>query len=246
MTESLSKLKLIEGNCSSTVENFFSRKSCFGDKDSSYCKDSFVNDGGPLKCLKEFGDVAFMNLETFKNLTRKFSKLKYFIFELIFYFIISTVNSTQFSPKMFSVLCPFKKSNNYFRETDTCYLSWTSKGILMTNKDKSQMRMNEIVNSLKTMDNHFGKRKFRSGNIPFTMFGPFDQKTNVLFKDSTDELKTKYELNKITNYERNLESYLSSALVSQQYCSSSKSLAKLYNHNIYLALSVALSFYIIR
>lgn len=72
VTETLNNLKLIEGNCSSTVKSFFSQKSCFGDRDSRYCKESFVGDVGPLKCLKDFGDVAFMNMETFKNLTGKF------------------------------------------------------------------------------------------------------------------------------------------------------------------------------
>lgn len=70
------------------------------------------------------------------------------------------------------------------------------------------------------MDNHFGKQKFKSGNIPFTMFGPFDQKMNVLFKDSTDSLKTKYELSKISNFERSLESFYDERLRDDRpYCS---------------------------
>lgn len=74
------------------------------------------------------------------------------------------------------------------------------------------------------MDNHFGKQKFKSGNIPFTMFGPFDQKTNVLFKDATDSLKTKYELSKISNFERNLENFYDELLKDEhQYCNSSQS-----------------------
>lgn len=74
------------------------------------------------------------------------------------------------------------------------------------------------------MDNHFGKKKFRSGNIPFTMFGEFDQKANVLFKDSTDGLKTKYELMKISNFERNLEGHFDNVLETVQYCNSSHNL----------------------
>lgn len=125
---------------------------------------------------------------------------------------------------MFKVLCPFKAKNNYIKGLDTCHLSWTSRGVLLTSKNKTQIRLNEIVNTLKTMDNHFGKRKFRSGNIPFTMFGPFDQKENVLFKDSTDGLKTKYEFTKISNFERNLESHLDSVLENIQYCNLSHNL----------------------
>lgn len=67
------------------------------------------------------------------------------------------------------------------------------------------------------MDNHFGKEKFRSGNIPFTMFGPFDQKSNVLFRDTTDGLKTSYEFMKVTKFERNLESFMD--IATNQYCS---------------------------
>lgn len=74
------------------------------------------------------------------------------------------------------------------------------------------------------MDNHFGKQKFRSGNIPFTLFGPFDQKTDVLFKDSTDSLKTKFEFTRTIKIERNLEEYFDGVLVTEKYCSSSPSL----------------------
>lgn len=74
------------------------------------------------------------------------------------------------------------------------------------------------------MDNHFGKQKYRSGNIPFTMFGPFDQKANILFKDATDSLKTKYEFTRITNFERNLENYFDSLLQSEPLCSFSYSM----------------------
>lgn len=94
----------------------------------------------------------------------------------------------------------------------------------MTSKNRTQIRINEIINTLKTMDNHFGKKKFRSGNIPFTMFGPFDQKPNILFKDNTDSLKTNYELMKVSNFPRNLESYLEN-LVNQQ-CNESSSVHK--------------------
>jgi hypothetical protein len=107
-----------------------------------------------------------------------------------------------------------------------CHLSWTSNGVLMTGKHKSQIRINEIINTLKTMDYHFGKKKFRSGNIPFTMFGEFDQKKNILFKDKTDLLKTKYELMKVTNFPRNIENYLEYLLNNFQQCTNSSSTLK--------------------
>jgi hypothetical protein len=91
---------------------------------------------------------------------------------------------------------------------------------LLTNRNKTQIRFNEIVNSLKTMDNHFGKQKFRSGNIPFTMFGPFDQKADILFKDSTDGLRTNYEFTKVVKFDRNLEDFFN-GIADTTYCSDS-------------------------
>jgi hypothetical protein len=84
-------------------------------------------------------------------------------------------------------------------------MAWTSKGILLTSKAKNQLRKNEIINTLKSMNNHFGKYKYRSGNIPFTLFGPFDEKRNVLFKDTTDDFKTNYEIRNYAKFDNNLE-----------------------------------------
>jgi Transferrin len=65
--ENLQESKLIErNNCTNSVVNFFSPRSCYG-KDN--CREKYGNDKGALECLKEFGDVAFMNLATFQNLT---------------------------------------------------------------------------------------------------------------------------------------------------------------------------------
>lgn len=93
---------------------------------------------------------------------------------------------------------------------------------MLTNRNKTRIRFNEIVNSLKTMDNHFGKQKFRSGNIPFTMFGPFDQKADILFKDTTDGLRTKFEFTQVVKFDRNLEDFFDGiADTTEQYCSDS-------------------------
>lgn len=69
VTETLYSLKLISSNCSSVAQEFFSRKSCYGTRKSKYCSINYAGDNGSFHCLKEHGDVAFMNLETFKNLT---------------------------------------------------------------------------------------------------------------------------------------------------------------------------------
>lgn len=146
------------------------------------------------------------------------------------------------------MLCPFEKSP-YVKGSDTCYLSWTSKGVLLTNQNKTQIRVNEIVNTLKTMDKHFGKQeKFRSGNIPFTMFGPFDQKSNVLFKDATDNLKTKFEFKSVSNFERNLESFYDDVFEGNQHCSATQLSHTESHHNstAILLLLAALLFVIFR
>lgn len=223
--DALLKLNLVTDNCSSAVENFFSEKTCFGNEN---CKKNFGGDNGALHCLKDFGDVAFMNLETFKNLTGECELLINFSFLNLFV----PAATAHFNRKSFRVICPFAEKNKYLKGSDICHLSWTSKGVLLTNKAKSQIRINEIVNTLKTMDNHFGKHKYRSGNIPFTLFGPFDQKQNVLFKDSTDGLKTKFEFTRITNFERNLESYFE--LSSELQCNLAISLNKSFNFVIAL------------
>ena len=106
----------------------------------------------------------------------------------------------------------------------------------MTSKKKNQMRVNEIINTFKTMDYHFGKRNFRSGNIPFTMFGQFDQKQNILFHSKTDKLKTKYELRKVENFPRSIENYLEYLLNSNQQCFNKSS--SFHNSNISVILIV--------
>lgn len=62
----LQDLKLTVGSCSNSMQNFFSGRSCFGKHN---CHKQYEGDKGAFECLKEFGDVAFMNLEIFQNLT---------------------------------------------------------------------------------------------------------------------------------------------------------------------------------
>lgn len=65
--EQLQKSKLIDDSCSKSVENFFSGRSCYG---THNCHKQYGGDEGAFECLKEFGDVAFMNMESFQNLTK--------------------------------------------------------------------------------------------------------------------------------------------------------------------------------
>lgn len=69
VVDSLQKLSLIESNCSHSLNDFFAKKSCLGQKNSKYCAEKYLGDFGAFNCLQDFGDVAFMSLETFQNLT---------------------------------------------------------------------------------------------------------------------------------------------------------------------------------
>lgn len=102
----------------------------------------------------------------------------------------------------FRLLCPFKNTAKK-SEKDSCYLNWTPRGNIMIHKNTNPLRKGEILNSLKTMDKLFGKH-YKAHTIPFTLFGPFDKKNNVIFRDSTDSLKSKNDLSKV-KLERNLE-----------------------------------------
>jgi Transferrin len=174
VAQTLTKLQLSSDNCTSSAEEFFSSNSCYGKVNN--CNEKYQQESGALRCLNEIGDVAFMDLSTFKNLTDK-------------------------SQSKYHLISPFCEVSS-----DSCYLSYTSRGVFLTDKSTSQMRIDEIVNTLKTMDEHFGKQKFRSGNIPFGLFGPFDNQKNVLFNDKTDGLKCKDEFHN-KKRERNLETY---------------------------------------
>lgn len=68
-TQTLRSFKLISDNCTSTVSNFFHEDSCFGDKSPKHCRSDFLGERGAFHCLKNGGDVAFLNMDTFKNLT---------------------------------------------------------------------------------------------------------------------------------------------------------------------------------
>ncbi|KAG5680182.1 hypothetical protein PVAND_009707 [Polypedilum vanderplanki] len=192
----LQQLKYIQDNCSKSIDNFFSPASCYGQEN---CRKEFSEDNGALKCLNEFGDIAFINLQTYKKLNDTNENLR--------------------------VICPGSfETKKYKRSSDICYLSWTSKGTLLINKSKTQLRRNEIISSLKSMDHYFGKYRFRAGDIPFTLFGPFDQKEDVLFRDSTDGFKTEYEIINYSKFDRSIESFYNKLLNDDSHqCSSANS-----------------------
>jgi hypothetical protein len=76
----------------------------------------------------------------------------------------------------------------------------------MVNRNITLLRKNEILNSLKSMDRIFGTQ-YLGHTIPFSLYGPFDNKNNVIFRDTTDSLKTNQELKRNPRFERNLQEF---------------------------------------
>lgn len=138
-----------------------------------------VSDGdvGALRCLADRrADVAFVDLAAFQNLT--FGRI--------------TDDWVQRLQQV-RLLCPFGLRSQRQQEQEPCYLHWTPRGHMMVNANIGQQRRNEIYNSLREMDKLFGKQ-YQTHTIPFTMFGPFDRRNNVMFRDDTEGLRSLGEL----------------------------------------------------
>lgn len=179
--ETLWNSSLIEKTCAhnSNLANYFSSKSCIWDPKSSHtCDRKYFGEMGALQCLLDkVGDVAFVSSETFKAFTE------------------GSVNSTlrKAEAKDLKLLCPYGRT---FEQHDKyCFLNWTPRGHLMINNQTQAVRRNEIYNSFRDMDKLFGKES-KSHTSPFTMFGPFDRKNNVMFRDNTEGLRGLAELQK--------------------------------------------------
>lgn len=175
--ETLETNRLIEDTCS--FEQFFAADSCTWNPNRKFsCPEKYRNDEGALRCLVDgHGDVAFLNLDVFKNFTEGHLNVSW----------MSDVKSTKYK-----LVCPFGRPQ---KSNELCYLHWTPRGHLMINNGTSLIRKNEIYNSLRDMDKLFGK-EYKSHTNPFTMFGPFDRKNNVMFRDGTDGLRSASELEK--------------------------------------------------
>lgn len=96
----------------------------------------------------------------------------------------------------YRVICPSTNVKH-------CYISWSSIGQLYINSNTSDVRRQELINLMKQFDQAFGK-SFKSPTTPFTMYGPFDRKHNIIFQDRTKYLKTLNELSEtrlMYNYE---------------------------------------------
>lgn len=179
--QTLQNLTLTPSNSNGlcNLRNFFSHDSCTWHTGATNCdKDKYKGEVGALRCLAEGkGDVAFVNSATFQQLTN--GQLK----DLGW---VQEVHNVR-------LLCPYGQRAKH--ENENCYLHWTAHGHLMIHNSTQLTRTNEIYNSLRDMDQLFGKQ-YKSHTIPFSMFGPFDRKQNVIFRDTTDGLRGRIELEK--------------------------------------------------
>lgn len=174
---------------SQDLTDYFARDSCTWQSGTQgKCNEIYYGDEGALRCLAEnHGHVAFVDMNVFKQFTS--------------YSLNSTSTWTQHvEPKALKLICPFGRNN---KTHEMCYVHWASRGQLMVNNETSLTRKNEIYNAFRDMDRLFGKN-YVSHIIPFSMFGQFDRKQNVLFHDQTEALRGIVELRR-DRMERSLE-----------------------------------------
>ena len=190
VAETLKNLSLVEGSCrpEKIIKDFFHSKSCYwADGSRGQCGEQYRGDEGAMRCLNEGrGEVAFFDMAVWKNLTEK---------------TLENVHLSRVDSNKFKVLCPhpLQKAN----KEGICYLHWTTRGHLMIRNGTEVMRRNEIYNSLRDMDRLFGKKpQFKTQT--FTLYGPYDKKNNILFRDQSDGLLGVVDIVK-DKLERNLE-----------------------------------------
>ncbi|GAB0096723.1 Transferrin [Sergentomyia squamirostris] len=185
--ETLLNKSLITPSChlAGDIQNYFSEKSYNTHSDHVNSHGMYQGEEGAIKCLMEdSGDVAFVDIDTWKKFQEgKFRKY-----------------SPNEKPGNYKLLCPF----GHTKKIPTCYLHWTAPGHLMIHNSSTLMRRNEIYNSLRDMDRLFGKT-FSTKTQTFTLFGPFDKKNNVLFRDATEGLRGSIDIMK-DKADRSLES----------------------------------------
>lgn len=204
------------------ITDFFTSDSCTWGPDGN-CSQQYYGDQGALRCLTENrGDVAFLDMEVFKNFSSGQLDVPW---------------AHNVRPEEFKLICPFGRQKRSSDSASLCYLNWTPRGHLMINNQTTLVRRNEIYNSLRDMDRLFGKN-YESHTIPFTMFGPFDKKNNVMFHDQTDSLRGIVELEKDPT--PRLMETMYSTFASQQYCSpnSASTLRTVLMNSLLVATSI--------
>lgn len=165
------------------LRDFFSESSCTWAPNSVKCKAKYVGDEGALRCLKDNqGDVAFVDMAVFQQYigtTAGVNGTK------------QSINNTTTAGD-YKLICPFGRN---VKPDEFCYLHWASRGYIMINNQTKTLRRNEIYNAIRDMDRLFGKY-YETHILPFSMYGPFDRKNDVMFHDRTEAMRSLMEMEK--------------------------------------------------
>ncbi|KAJ8921781.1 hypothetical protein NQ315_008407, partial [Exocentrus adspersus] len=127
-------------------------------------QDSEKGDIGALQCLlRGDGDVAFVSRNSIDLDTTEDN------------------SSKGVKKENFRILCESK--------TKPCHLSWAPIGQGMMRANGSDLWTKDTLDVFLQLDKLFGK-KFHSLTSPFTMFGKYDGKSDLLFHDATERLRS--------------------------------------------------------
>ncbi|CAG9863748.1 unnamed protein product [Phyllotreta striolata] len=164
--------KLIE-NCASdaSMTNYFG-PSCVPGISNTYqqsCqKDNFSGDLGALHCLtSETGDVAFVSqnsIADFLKMDREESM------------------GRRLTMDNFTIICEKGSS-------PPCSLGWTTRAQVMIRANTADLWLRDTTDVFFQIDELFGK-DFKTPTSPLMLFGLYDDKSDVLFDDSTRRLRT--------------------------------------------------------
>lgn len=159
------------------LSDFFAEDSCTWAPNAPKCEAKYVGDEGALRCLAQNrGDVAFVDMAAFQQ----------------FIGLTAAANGTKPSINDYKLICPFGRNP---KPDELCYLHWASRGYVMISNQTKTLRRNEIYNTLRDMDRLFGKN-YESHVLPFSMYGPFDRRNDVMFHDRTEAMRGIIEMEK--------------------------------------------------
>ncbi|KAF5276054.1 hypothetical protein FQA39_LY00850 [Lamprigera yunnana] len=136
---------------------------------------------GAMRCLtRANGDVAFVSKNTF-NTYFKGEKHSFILMDIwkILFLDLRQKGDIQIDGKDYKILCE--------NSTD-CHLSWAPPGQAMIRSNASKLWIKDTLDVFLQMDVLFGKN-FKSLTTPFTLFGLFDGKPDVLFHDAASKLR---------------------------------------------------------
>uniref|UniRef100_A0A182T5K6 Transferrin-like domain-containing protein n=1 Tax=Anopheles maculatus TaxID=74869 RepID=A0A182T5K6_9DIPT len=161
-------LTALQNHSIGNARNFFSERSCNW-KRINRCSAIYDGDDGAMRCLQDgIADVAFMSYETYKSMKM----------------------ADHEKQKNWTIFCPFNKP---VKHNALCYLGWTSVGRIMISNGTITRRQNEIYNAMKDIDKLFGRKNGLKAET-FNLYGMFDGRSDVLFKDGTESLRNRQEM----------------------------------------------------